>query len=72
MRELNANLGSLNVYKVNDPLERRDLRVRPEPCVLRGDAALRHDRGRLHDDSASTARRESLFARRRDPLARGH
>lgn len=71
MRELDANLGTLNMHKVDDPLEWRDLRVRPEARVLRGDAALRHDRGRLHDDSAGTARRESLFSRRRDPLGRG-
>ena len=72
MRELDANLGTLDVHKVDDPFERRDLRVRPEPGVLRGDAAFRQDRGRLHNDSASTARRESLFSRRCVPLARSH
>jgi hypothetical protein len=63
MRELDANLGRLRVRKVDDPLERRDLRVRPESRVLRADATLRHDRGRLHEDSASTARRETLSVR---------
>ncbi len=63
MRELDADLGRLRVRKVDDPPERRDLRVRPEPSVLRGDAALRHDCGRFHDDAAGAARCETLSAR---------
>ena len=39
------------------------MRVRPDPRVFRGDAALRYDCGRLHEDSACAARRETLSAR---------
>ena len=62
MPELDADLGSLRVRKVDDPLERRDLCVRPEPRVFWRDAALRNDRGRLHDDAARSTRCETLCA----------
>jgi hypothetical protein len=39
--KLDANLGRLRVREVDDTLEWRDLRVRPEPRILWGDAALR-------------------------------
>ena len=65
VRELDANFGRLRVRKVDDPPERRDLRVRPEPRVFRGCATLRYDCGRLHDDATGAARSETLSARTR-------
>ena len=63
MRELDTNLCSLRVRKVDDPLERRDLRVHPEPRVFRADATLRYDRGRFHEDPPGSTRRETLSTR---------
>ena len=62
MRELDANLCTLRVRKVDYPLERRDLRVRPEPRVLWRDAALRYDGSSFHRDAARAARRKALLA----------
>ena len=62
MRELDTDIGTLRVRKVDYPLERRDLRVRPEPRVLGRDAALRYDGSSFHDDAARAARRKALLA----------
>ena len=62
MPELDTNLGRLRVRKVDNPLERSDLRVYPKPQVLRAGAALRHDGGRFHENAAGAARRETLSA----------
>jgi len=62
MRELNADFRGLRVRKVDDSLERRDLRVRPKPRVLGRDAALGNDRGRFHDDAPRAARRKALYS----------
>ena len=67
--KLDTNLGRLRVHEIDDPLERRDLRVRPEPRILRGDAALRQDRGHLHENSAGTPCREALHARHNSQVA---
>lgn len=65
VRELNTDLGGLRMRKVDYALERRDLRVRPEPRVLGRDAALGNDRGRFHDDAPRAARRKALTASER-------
>ena len=63
MRELDADARALRVRKVDDALERRDLRVRPEARVLGRDAALGCDGGRFDDDCAGAARGEALYWR---------
>ena len=60
MRELDTDLRHLRMRKFDYPLERRDLRVRPEPRVLGRDAALGNNRGRFHDDAPRAARRKAL------------
>ena len=60
MRELDTDLRRLRMRKFDYPLERRDLRVRPEPRVLGRDAALGNNRGRFHDDAPRAARRKAL------------
>ena len=55
MRELDANPLVLRVRKVDDVLERRDLRVGPEAGILLGDATLRCDCYGLDDGEAGFA-----------------
>lgn len=53
--KLDANLGALAVRKVDNALERRDLRILPQARVLRGDAAAGLDGCGLDKDEARAA-----------------
>ena len=60
MRELDTDFRPLRVSKVDDPLERRDLRVCPDPHVLGRNAALGNNGRSFHDDTAHATRRKAL------------
>jgi hypothetical protein len=59
MRELHADFLSLTVNKINETLKWCNLRVFPEPRILRGDPPISHDGSSFHNSEASSAESQS-------------
>ena len=59
LAELDAGRGALAPEEPDDAREGSNLLVVPEPEIAVGDAALRHDAGRLDDHQPEAAHREA-------------
>ncbi|MNJ17398.1 hypothetical protein D3C77_116760 [compost metagenome] len=57
MRQLNAGNGALSNNETGNTLQRRDLRVIPQPEILGGDAPVGGNRRGLGEDQPGTAHR---------------
>lgn len=58
MRQLNRSFRTLAVDEIGDALQRRNLRIRPEPGVAGGDAAAGLDGGGFEGDEAGAVEGE--------------
>lgn len=59
MGELDADLGALGVDEIHDPLQRGDVRVRPQAEIAIGNAPLGDDARGLDQDQPEAAQREA-------------
>jgi len=57
VRQLDTGEAPLPVEEPHDARQRLEVRVAPDPDILRADARLRQNRRRLHEDQAGAAHR---------------